>query len=71
VEEGWGGEGRGGRGGRKGRVEGKGLREGKGRKEEKKEKEEGKGRGIWTPQCSRQIDATERNQSHFVCSIAT
>jgi hypothetical protein len=49
-------EGRGeGRGGRKGRVEGKGLRKGKGRKEEKKE--EGKGRGIWTPQCSRQIDA--------------
>jgi hypothetical protein len=41
---------------RKGRVEGKGLRIGKGRKEEKKE--EGKGRGIWTPQCSRQIDVT-------------
>jgi hypothetical protein len=33
--------------------------EGKGKKEEKRD--EGKGRGIWTPRCSRQIDATVRD----------
>jgi hypothetical protein len=39
------------KGGREGRAKGKG-------RDGERRKRRGKGRGIWTPRCSRQIDAT-------------